>query len=91
MFIKNSGGWLSASTDAIYGLRDTLAGGDPWKWMDQLWVKTSQVAAHIMSKDTSTYVKVMGELAHFLLILEGWLLYLLAHSYFLLLKLLYYC
>ncbi|MGV2470308.1 type IV secretion system protein, partial [Bacillus subtilis] len=25
MFIKNSGGWLDASTNAIYGLRDTLA------------------------------------------------------------------
>ncbi|HHR6174045.1 TPA: type IV secretion system protein [Providencia alcalifaciens] len=71
MFIKNSGGWLSASTDAIYGLRDTLAGGDPWKWMDQLWVKTSQVAAHIMSKDTSTYVKVDGGIGSFLTYFGG--------------------
>ncbi|EFB70440.1 TrbL/VirB6 plasmid conjugal transfer protein, partial [Providencia rustigianii DSM 4541] len=71
MFIKNSGGWLDASTNAIYGLRDTLAGGDPWKWMDQLWVKTSQVAAHIMSKDTSTYVKVDGGIGSFLTYFGG--------------------
>ncbi|EOI3591737.1 type IV secretion system protein [Proteus mirabilis] len=71
MFIKNSGGWLDASTEAIYGLRDTLAGGDPWKWMDQLWVKTSQVAAHIMSKDTSTYVKVDGGLGAFFTYIGG--------------------
>lgn len=71
MFIKNSGGWLDDSTQAIYGLRDTLAGGDPWKWMDQLWVKTSQVAAHLMSKDTSTYVKVDGGIGSFLTYFGG--------------------
>lgn len=61
MFIKNSGGWLSASTDAIYGLRDTLAGGaNPWEWMDQLWVKTAQVAKFLKALDTSTYVPFDG-------------------------------
>jgi len=61
MFIKNSGGWLDASTQAIYGLRDTLAGGaSPWEWMDQLWTKTTQVAAKLKHLDTSTYVPAEG-------------------------------
>lgn len=72
MFIKNTGGWLDASTEAIYGLRDTLAGGiDPWKWMDQLWVKTSQVAAKLKHLDTSTYVQVDGGLGAFFTYLGG--------------------
>lgn len=61
MFIKNSGGWLDASTQAIYGLRDTLAGGaNTWEWMDQLWVKTAQVAKYLKALDSSTYVPVDG-------------------------------
>ena len=72
MFIKNSGGWLDASTQAIYGLRDTLAGeASPWKWMDQLWIKTAQVAAHLKHLDTSTYVPVDGGLAALFTYLGG--------------------
>ncbi|MEX9225585.1 type IV secretion system protein [Providencia rettgeri] len=64
MFIKNSGGWLDASTQAIYGLRDTLAGGaNTWEWMDQLWVKTAQVAKYLKALDTSTYVPADGVVA----------------------------
>ncbi|WP_227541298.1 type IV secretion system protein [Klebsiella pneumoniae] len=37
-----------------------MAGGDPWKWVDELWEKVQQVAAYLMSKDTSKYVKTDG-------------------------------
>jgi type IV secretion system protein VirB6 len=45
------------------GLKETFAGGDPWKWVDELWEKVQQVAAYLMSKDTSTYVKTDGAIA----------------------------
>lgn len=34
LFVKNTGGILSSATDAIDGLKNTLAGEDPWVWMD---------------------------------------------------------
>ncbi len=58
MFVQNAGGWLNTSLVAIDGLKDSLSGNnDAWLWLDQLWTKVQQVAAHVMSKDTSTYVK----------------------------------
>lgn len=59
LFVKDIGGILTSATNAIDGLKDTLAGGDPWVWMDQLWVKVIQVATLIFDKDTST-VPVAG-------------------------------
>ncbi len=47
------GEWLDSATQAIDGLKETLQGGDPWKWVDELWEKVQQVAAYLMSKDTS--------------------------------------
>lgn len=64
MFIQNAGGWLNTSLVAIDGLKDSLSGNnDAWLWLDQLWTKVQQVAAHVMSKDTSTYVKTDGAIA----------------------------
>ncbi|HBA8604282.1 TPA: type IV secretion system protein [Escherichia coli] len=63
IFVKNMGGWLDSATQAIDGLKETFAGGDPWKWLDQLWAKIIQVAKLLMSKDTSTYVKTDGAIA----------------------------
>jgi type IV secretion system protein VirB6 len=57
------GGWLDSANQAIDGLKETFAGGDPWKWVDELWEKVQQVAAYLMSKDTSTYVKTDGAIA----------------------------
>lgn len=55
MFVQNAGGWLNTSLVAIDGLKDSLSGNnDAWLWLDQLWTKVQQVAAHVMSKDTST-------------------------------------
>lgn len=64
MFVQNAGGWLNTSLVAIDGLKDSLSGNnDAWLWLDQLWTKVQQVAAHVMSKDTSTYVKTDGAIA----------------------------
>ncbi|EHA2159734.1 type IV secretion system protein [Salmonella enterica] len=63
VFVRNMGGWLDNATQAIDGLKETFAGGDPWKWLDELWSKIIQVAKYLMSKDTSTYVKTDGSIA----------------------------
>lgn len=61
MFVNNVSGWYDNAIMAIDGLKDSLTGSnDAWLWLDQLWTKVQQVAAHIMSKDTSTYVKTDG-------------------------------
>nr|ARF19194.1 hypothetical protein [Escherichia coli] len=60
-FCQKYGGWLDSATQAIDGLKETFAGGDPWKWVDELWEKVQQVAAYLMSKDTSKYVKTDGQ------------------------------
>lgn len=66
MFCQKYGGWLDSATQAIDGLKETFAGGDPWKWVDELWEKVQQVAAYLMSKDTSKYVKTDGAIASLL-------------------------
>ncbi|MGP2612362.1 type IV secretion system protein [Escherichia coli] len=63
IFVTNAGGWLDSSTQAIDGLKESFSGGDPWLWLDQLWTKVQQVAAFLMSKDPSTYVKTDGAIA----------------------------
>lgn len=63
IFVRNIGGWLDSANGAIDGLKTTFAGGDPWKWIDQLWAKVLEVAKYLMDKDTSTYVKTDGVIA----------------------------
>lgn len=63
IFVRNTGGWLDSANSAIDGLKTTFAGGDPWVWVDELWTKVQQVAAYLMNKDTSTYVKTEGSIA----------------------------
>ena len=63
VFVRNMGGWLDSANQAIDGLKTTFAGGDPWKWLDQLWTKVLEVAKYLMSKDTSKYVKTDGSIA----------------------------
>lgn len=61
MFVKNMDGWLNYALTGIDGLKDTLSGGaDVWKSCDELWIKTQQVASHLMYQDKSTYVKTDG-------------------------------
>ncbi|WP_142910322.1 type IV secretion system protein, partial [Klebsiella pneumoniae] len=65
----------------IDGLKNTLAGGDPWVWMDQLWVKVIQVATLIFDKDTST-VPVAGGIGALLTYVGGVLALLLCSIVF---------
>ncbi|EJK2399397.1 TPA: type IV secretion system protein [Salmonella enterica] len=81
LFVKNTGGILISATDAIDGLKNTLAGGDPWVWMDQLWVKVIQVATLIFDKDTST-VPVAGGIGALLTYVGGVLALLLCSIVF---------
>ncbi|EED6798162.1 type IV secretion system protein, partial [Salmonella enterica subsp. enterica serovar Enteritidis] len=81
LFVKNTGGILTSATDAIDGLKNTLAGGDPWVWMDQLWVKVIQVATLIFDKDTST-VPVAGGIGALLTYVGGVLALLLCSIVF---------
>ncbi|MCZ8812488.1 type IV secretion system protein [Escherichia albertii] len=60
LFVKNIDGFLSAAIDAIDGMKITLAGGDPWLWMDQLWVKTLQVSTIIYGNDKDTIALAGG-------------------------------
>lgn len=63
MFVKNTDGWLNYALTGIDGIKESLSGNqNTWSWLDQLWTKVNQVAAHIMSKDTSTYVKTDGSI-----------------------------
>jgi type IV secretion system protein VirB6 len=63
VFVKNMGGWLDSANQAIDGLKETFAGGDPWRWVDELWGKVQQVAEYLKSKDISKYVKTDGAIA----------------------------
>ncbi|MDD0181198.1 type IV secretion system protein, partial [Shigella flexneri] len=53
------GGWLDNANQAIDGLKETLAGGDPWLWMDQLWDKVITVGKKVWHLDTDT-IPVVG-------------------------------
>lgn len=59
LFVKNTGGWLSNANQAIDGLKETFAGGDPWLWMDQLWSKIIAVGKMVWHLDTDT-IPVVG-------------------------------
>lgn len=59
LFVKNTGGWLNNANQAIDGLKETLAGGDPWLWMDQLWDKVIAVGKMVWHLDTDT-IPVVG-------------------------------
>ncbi|MGM8835643.1 type IV secretion system protein [Enterobacter hormaechei subsp. steigerwaltii] len=71
LFITNAGGWLDMSIAAIEGLKEGLAGGDPWLFLDQLWIKIQQVAAKLLQLDTSDYVKIAGGIGALLTLIGG--------------------
>ncbi|PVK45492.1 pilus assembly protein, partial [Salmonella enterica subsp. enterica serovar Rubislaw] len=55
MFVSNMDGWTDSAIKGIDELKVTLSGGaDPWLWLDQLWVKGSQISRKILSLDTKT-------------------------------------
>ncbi|EJB9142768.1 TPA: type IV secretion system protein [Klebsiella pneumoniae subsp. pneumoniae] len=56
MFVSNMDGWLDSANKAIDDMRISLAGGiDPWKWLDQLWIKNYQVANLLKKLDTDNF------------------------------------
>lgn len=65
LFVRNIDGWLDSSVNAIYALKDTFSGGDIYVWLDQLWVKTVNVANIVFAKDKSDYVPMAGAIGAF--------------------------
>ncbi|CNI07542.1 TriE protein [Yersinia kristensenii] len=60
-FITNAGGYLSALTDGLNGLKTGFTGDTSvWATLDTLWASTQELADKIYDKDESTYVAVSG-------------------------------
>jgi type IV secretion system protein VirB6 len=60
-FVTNAGGYLSAATAALQGLKDGFAGNTSvWQTLDNLWASTQNLADAIYQLDTSTYVPAEG-------------------------------
>jgi type IV secretion system protein VirB6 len=74
LFITNAGGWLDLTITAIDGLKKGLAGGDPWKMLDELWIKIQQVAAKLLQLDTHKYVKMAGGISALMTLVGGGLM-----------------
>lgn len=62
-FISNAGGYLTATTDALQGLKDGFTGSTSvWATLDTLWESTQKLGDLVYEKDNSTYVKAEGGL-----------------------------
>ncbi len=60
-FVTNAGGYLTATTEALQGLKAGFTGGTPvWSTLDQLWMSTQKLGDLVYSKDDSIYVKAEG-------------------------------
>lgn len=54
-FVTNAGGYLTAATDALQGMKDGFSGGvNVWQTLDNLWLSTQNLADKIYQKDTDT-------------------------------------
>lgn len=66
-FITNAGGYLTALTAALEGLKDGFSGGTSvWATLDQLWESTQKLATKVYEQDNSTYVPLEGGIGLFL-------------------------
>jgi type IV secretion system protein VirB6 len=62
-FITNAGGYLTALTDGLNGLKSGFTGDTSvWTALDTLWTSTQELADEIYKKDESAYVAVSGGL-----------------------------
>ncbi|AJJ53073.1 trbL/VirB6 plasmid conjugal transfer family protein (plasmid) [Yersinia pseudotuberculosis IP 32953] len=62
-FITNAGGYLTALTEGLNGLKAGFTGDTSvWAALDTLWDSTQKLADKIYDKDKSTYVAVSGGL-----------------------------
>lgn len=51
-FITNAGGYLTAATDALQGIKEGVSGGvSVWQTLDNLWQSTQNLADKIYSLD----------------------------------------
>ncbi|HAK8439706.1 TPA: type IV secretion system protein [Salmonella enterica] len=67
MFVLNRGGWLDITISALNGLKDGFSGSDNvWQVLDTLWEKSQELGTSLYKMDESTYVKLHGGLAEFL-------------------------
>ncbi|EGZ3995981.1 type IV secretion system protein [Salmonella enterica subsp. enterica serovar Wichita] len=67
MFVLNRGGWLDITISALNGLKDGFSGSDNvWQVLDTLWEKSQELGTILYKMDESTYVKLQGGLAEFL-------------------------
>lgn len=71
LFITNAGGWLDLCLMAIKGLKEGLAGGDPWKMLDGVWIKVQHVASKLLELDHAYIVPVSGGIGALLTLLGG--------------------
>lgn len=59
-FITNGGGYLTAATEALKGLKEGFSGGvSVWQTLDNLWASTQLLAEKIYQKDTD-YIPLAG-------------------------------
>lgn len=66
-FVTNANGYLDAAISAINGLKDGFSGGENiWEVLDTLWSKSQDLGQHLYDMDNSTYVKLNGGFAEFL-------------------------
>jgi len=66
-FVLNLNGWLDLSVAAINGLKDGVSGSDNvWTLLDTVWAKAQMIGQKLFQQDDSTYVKVNGGFAEFL-------------------------
>lgn len=62
LFITNAGGWLDLSIAALNGLKVGISGDNPWFYLDQLWVKSQNIAQRVYDLDTG-YAPIAGGIA----------------------------
>lgn len=67
VFITNAGGYLTALTSALEGLKEGFTGGTTvWATLDTLWESTQKLATKVYEQDNSTYVPLEGGIGLFL-------------------------
>jgi len=67
-FVTNAGGYLTAATDALEGMKDGFSGSDSvWQTLDKIWLSTQNLADKLYQRDTDTI-----PLAGFVGMMFGW-------------------
>lgn len=78
-FVTNAGGYLTAATAALQGLKDGFSGNTSvWQTLDNLWASTQTLADAVYQLDTSTYVPAEGWLGMVLIWLGSIVLMIIA-------------